>query len=257
MDRNLNKTSRRAGRRWPFLALGLAATALVAAWWFVPRAAEDLVTPEARPATSDVEREQPVAQPPQVVDAAPEPVVPGGPDIPGLESIVPKLDPGAISEAEMLGEGTWEVVDLEEVRRALPENLYWELSVPTEDPEIVEKRAAERRRWNDEWGKILSGNATEDEIQGYYDHRARLSGDYIEFVTYLLDHYGEDLPERDVGFLELARKLHAARLEEIPRKVEEAMERKRQQDEARARWLADQAAFEGTVPNEAADPPGE
>ena len=137
----------------------------------------------------------------------------------------------------------WAQVDLDAVRRAMPDNLYFKLSVPTKDEAVLAERAAERARWNDEYGKILSGTGTEEEIRAYYDQQARLSGDYVEFTTYLLDHYRDTLVGRDVGLLELARRLHLARLEEIPRKVEEANERKRQQDKARAEWLADEAAF--------------
>jgi hypothetical protein len=46
-----------------------------------------------------------------------------------------------------------------------------------------------------------------------------------------------------VSLLQLARRLHLARLEEIPRSLEQALERKSQQDEARARWQADERAF--------------
>jgi hypothetical protein len=139
----------------------------------------------------------------------------------------------------------WSVVDLEEVRRKMPDNLYFELAVPTKDEAVLEARAAERARWNVEYGKVLSGTGTEEEIRAYYDQRARLSGDYVEFTTYLLDNYREVLPERDIALLELARRLHLARLEEIPRQAEEAQERKRKQDEARAAWLADEAEFGG------------
>ena len=137
----------------------------------------------------------------------------------------------------------WSHVDLEEVRRVMPDNLYFKLSVPTKDEAVLAERAAERARWNTEYGKILSGTGTEEEIRSYYDQQARLSGDYVEFTTYLLDHYRSTLVERDVGLLDLARRMHLARLEEMPRKVEEARERKRLQDEARAEWLADEAAF--------------
>lgn len=143
----------------------------------------------------------------------------------------------------------WAQVDMDAVRAALPGNLYFELSMPTQDEAVLAERQAERARWNVEYGKILSGTATEEEITAYYDLRAKLSSDYIEFTTHLLDRYGDTLTARDVGLLGLARRLHAARLEEIPRKVEEALERKRQQDEARAAWLAGQAEFD------AADPP--
>jgi len=151
----------------------------------------------------------------------------------------------AESGPEMGGEvdGTWETVEMDEVRAALPDNLYWKLAVPTGDARIAEERQAERDRWNVEYGKMLSGTGSEDEIRAYYDFRARLSTDYVELTTYLLDHYREDLPARDVALLELARRLHLKRLEEVPRKIEEAFERKRQQDAAREAWLADEKAF--------------
>ena len=135
-------------------------------------------------------------------------------------------------------------VDLEEVRKQLPDNLYWKLSSPTHDAQVEEERDAERARWNVEYGKVLSGTATEDEIRAYYDRRAKLSGDYIEFATFLIDHYQDQVADQDLELLHLAIRLHRARLEEIPRKVEEAFERKRQQDAAREAWLADQADFD-------------
>ena len=143
----------------------------------------------------------------------------------------------------------WARVDLDEVRRAMPDNLYFKLSAPTQDETVEAERAAERARWNVLYGKMLSGTGTGDEIRSYYDQRARLSSDYLEFTTYLLDHYRDTLPERDVGLLELARRLHAARLQEIPRQVEEAFARKRRQDEARAAWLAGEADFAGDAPD--------
>lgn len=140
-------------------------------------------------------------------------------------------------------EAAWAKVDLEEVRRAMPDNVYWKMSAPTRDEQELERRQRERDHWNDEYGKVLSGTGSDEEIRAYYDQRARLSGDYVEFTTYLLDHYGEVLPERDVSLLKLARRLHLARLEEIPRSLEQALLRKDEQDAARARWQADERAF--------------
>jgi len=134
-------------------------------------------------------------------------------------------------------------VDLEEVRKAIPDNTYWKYSSPTKDEKVIEEREAERERWNVEYGKVLSGNASDDEIRAYYDQRAKLFGDYVEFASYLLDHYKEHLSEQDETLLNLALRLNRARLEEIPRKVTEAFERKRQQDAAREAWRADQAEF--------------
>ena len=45
--------------------------------------------------------------------------------------------------------------------------------------------------------------------------------------------------------LKLAIELHAARLEEIPRKIEEAHERRKAHEAARRAWLEDQKAFAG------------
>ncbi len=138
---------------------------------------------------------------------------------------------------------SWEAVDLDEVRRALPENIYWAISAPTDDPEEKDRRRAERDRWNVEYGKVLSGTGTEEEIRAYFDHRANLFGDYVELTTYLIDHYESVLPQRDVGMLMLARRLSLARLEELPRKIEEAMTRRDAQEKARNAWLADQESF--------------
>lgn len=188
--------------------------------------------PGQRPAGSEASGAQPA-----VAGAAPE----ARPPAPPLEDLGAA---GAAAELDGQEEfGSWEEVDLEVVRAAMPDNLYWKLSSPTQDAKIAAERAAQRVQWNVEYGKVLSGTATEEEIRAYYDHRARLSGDYIEFATYVLDHYQETLPERDVGLLMLARRLHQARLEEIPRRIEEAFQRKREQDAAREAWRKDQEKF--------------
>jgi hypothetical protein len=155
----------------------------------------------------------------------------------------PAGDPaGEVDDQDAIA-AAWASIDLDAVRQAMPDNLYFQLAAPTQDEAVLAERAAERERWNAAYGKILSGTGSEDEIRAYYDQRARLSTDYVEFTTYLLDHHRDTLPERDTALLELARRMHAARLEEIPRKIEEAFARKRQQDEARAAWLADEAEF--------------
>jgi len=141
--------------------------------------------------------------------------------------------------------GSWAGVDLEEVRRALPDNLYWQTSAPTEDLRELDRRAEERARWNVEYGKVLSNTATEQEIEAYYAHRQRVSEDAVEFANHLLNHYEEVLPPKDVGLLELAIELHMARLEEIPRQIADAQQRREAHAAARAAWLEEQAAFEG------------
>lgn len=224
-------------RRWPIgVAVAVVGLAVLALW------------PRTPPSPTPVERSgAPAAQakdelsaerarlPERVPDAAqPEAEV----DAPAAPEVVEDVD----IDGQPMG-GTWSNVDMDAVRAALPDNLYWQMSTPTTDEALIEERARERARWNVEYGKVLSGTGSEDEIRAYYDHKSRLSADYIELVTHLLDTYGSELPDRDVSLLQLARRLHLARLEEVPRKLEEAFERKRTQDAARAAWLADEAAF--------------
>lgn len=212
------------------------------------RGGEEAVTPVAPIAREPSRAPQPVGpegDPPQrsaVTTPAPAapPAEAESAGEPAAEETVE--DPDAMQDAIAAG---WASVDMEAVRAALPDNLYFKLAAPTKDEAVIEERAAERRRWNDEYGKVLSGTASEEEIGAFFDRRARVSTDYVEFTTYLLDHYRDTLHERDVALLELARRMHATRLQEIPRQVEEALVRKQQQDEARAAWLAGEAEFHG------------
>jgi hypothetical protein len=54
-----------------------------------------------------------------------------------------------------------------------------------------------------------------------------------------------------VGLLELSLKMHHARLQQMPRRVTEALERKQRQDGLREAWLADEKAFEQAQADEA------
>jgi hypothetical protein len=139
----------------------------------------------------------------------------------------------------------WAAVDLHALQVELPDNLYWKMAVPTKDQAILDERQAERDRWNVEYGKILSNTATADEIDTYYAYRYRLSSDYIQVATIILADYGDDLEQKDVGLLKIAIELHMARLEEIPRQIEEAHERCAAHERVRQEWLASQKEFTG------------
>jgi hypothetical protein len=127
-------------------------------------------------------------------------------------------------------------VDLAKLRERLPDNLYWELGVPTKDPSVLRKREEEGRRWNELYGKVLSNTATEQEIRQYYEHRRAVSEDYIQFANLVLQEYGPQLPEQERGMYELSIRMHRTRLEEIPRQIEDALTRKRDQDQRRESW---------------------
>jgi hypothetical protein len=165
----------------------------------------------------------------------------------------PADDPLAAAAGE--AEGSWAGVDLEEVRRALPDNLYWRTNAPTTDLRELDRRAEERARWNEEYGKVLSNTATEQEVDAYYAHRQRVSEDAIEFANHLLNHYEDALPAKDVGLLELAIELHLARLEELPRQIADAHRRREAHAAAREAWLDEQAAFAGDADPESAPDP--
>lgn len=131
-------------------------------------------------------------------------------------------------------------LDFESLRARTPKNLYWLLAAPTDDPGVLEARAAEKKRRNDQYGRVLSSTATREEIEDYYRYRRRLSEDYVEVSQLILDDHGDALAERDVGLLELTVALHASRLSEIPRKLDEALRRKEEYERVKAAWKAQQ-----------------
>jgi hypothetical protein len=125
---------------------------------------------------------------------------------------------------------------MEELRAKLPDNLYWKRDAPTADPEVLRQRDEEARQWNTLFGKVQAGDASEEEIQRYYDYRRKISEDYIAMASLMLTEYGERLPERDQGLIALSIRMHRDRLAEVPRQLDEARERKKLQDQRREEW---------------------
>lgn len=215
--------------RWQ-LPLGTAGVLVLAvgAWLvFAGPAPEDAAPPAAPPA--------PVAQAP-----APPPVFASTPAVPrakdgGLDLVgaataqvqaAPEEDPGPYP------------VDLEALRAKLPGNLYWDMDVPTKDPEELRRREDVKARWNALYGKVLSNEATEEEVHQYYDHRRQVSEDAIAFATTVLEDYGDKLPEEHRGLLELSVNMHRARLAEIPRQESEALSRREAHAQRQKEWRA-------------------
>jgi hypothetical protein len=137
----------------------------------------------------------------------------------------------------------WARIDFDEIRRALPDSTYWKMAFPTKDPALLEERERIRTEWNTQFGKVQSNTATDEEIDAYYADQQKLSNDYLEFLVYLAEHYGNEVPRGEIGALKLAGELHLARLEEIPRKIAEAKERHAAHEQARQAWLAEQRQF--------------
>jgi hypothetical protein len=142
----------------------------------------------------------------------------------------------------------WGRIDFDEIRRALPDSTYWKMAFPTKDPALLEERERIRAEWNVRFGKVQSNTATDEEIDAYYADQQQLSNDYIEFLVYLAEHYGNEVPRSEIGALKLAGELHLARLEEIPRKIAEAKERHAAHEKARQAWLEEQKQFATPAP---------
>ena len=119
-------------------------------------------------------------------------------------------------------------VDLEELRAKIPDNRYWELGVPTKDPEVARARAERARRENELFGRTQTGEATEPEVRAYYAERRRVSEDYLQLAQLVLAEKGDQLSERDRNLFAFSAKLHTDRLAQIQRDLVDALARRRQ-----------------------------
>ena len=133
-------------------------------------------------------------------------------------------------------------VDLTALRAKLPDNLYWELGAPTRDEAVLARRAEEEQRMNDLFGKVQSNTASVEEIHQYHDRRRAISEDYLRFAKLVLEDHGEDLSDEERGLYELSIKMNESRLRDIPRRVEDALDRKRRHDQRRAEWRGESHA---------------
>ncbi|WP_426753970.1 hypothetical protein [Myxococcus sp. Y35] len=199
------------------LALVLVAAALV----YALRPVAEPVAPEAA-APEPVPASPPVAHAPSPPShtPAPPPVDLTRPPEPVEDENTPKVHP----------------VDLQVIRAKLPDNLYWELAAPTQDPAVLERREAASRHWNELYGKVLSADATVEQIRDYYGHRRKMSEDFITFSEAVLSQYGEVLPERDRGLYELSIDMHRTRLAELPAQEQDALQRREAQERRREAW---------------------
>jgi hypothetical protein len=188
------------------------------------------------PAASDAKAENGVPVEPAAASAKRSIVEPPAP-----RRAAPPQDPVPYIEGELYGD-----LDLGEVRAALPDNLYWELGAPTKDPQVIEEREREKARRNEEYGRVLSGDASDEEVNAYYDYRERLSADYLEFADYVHRRFSDKLSDEFTGMLELAIKLNKERLAQIPADREDALERSRERAKIREQWQREQAEFADT-----------
>jgi hypothetical protein len=146
-------------------------------------------------------------------------------------------------------------IDLREARELMPDNLYWTLGAPTKDPQVLAERDQEKERRNQEYGRVLSGDASEEEVRAYYDYRRRLSSDYVEFAEFMQRRFKGKGPDEFQGMLDLALKLNAERLAQIPADEQDALERARERARIREEWQRQQADFAGVGEGPGGDRP--
>ncbi len=184
-------------------------------------------------------------EPPEVPDKPPRLVTTDG--APDTRAVKPNT---VLSNLLGIDESAWawHQIDLDSARSALPDNLFWTLAMPTDDPELLEARRQTRERWDRQFGQIQANTASEEDIQDYFAEREAISQDYVEIAGYLLEHYSEVLPERDIGMLGLARELHLERLAGYDRQQVEAQARRQAHAEVREQWLRDQALLDSATP---------
>lgn len=131
-------------------------------------------------------------------------------------------------------------LDLAWLRARLPGNRYWALGAPTDDVGVAAERAEVARRGNELYGKILSGTGTVADIESYFDERRSVLTDYSEVARVALEEGGEQLSEQDRNLFQLALKMDRERLDALPREHDDAIARKRLQDQRRADWKGSQ-----------------
>jgi hypothetical protein len=124
-------------------------------------------------------------------------------------------------------------LDLDRLRRQLPGSRYWRDDAPTDDPAAAQRRLDDERRWNALYGKVLSGTASESEIDLYFQRLRQRSEDYLQVAEAAL---AQNPPQRERALLTLAVRMNHERLASLPRERDEALARKRLQDQRRAAW---------------------
>jgi hypothetical protein len=140
-------------------------------------------------------------------------------------------------------------IDLREAKALMPDNIYWQQGAPTKDPEELARREAEKKKRNEEYGRVLAGDASEEEVQAYYDYKKRVSEDYLEFSEFMARRYKSTDHKEMVGLLDMAMKMHAEKLNQLPAELEDALARAREREKLREDWRRQKEEF-GDIPRQ-------
>ncbi|KZZ43687.1 hypothetical protein A3765_04810 [Oleiphilus sp. HI0130] len=147
----------------------------------------------------------------------------------------------------------WAKVDLDGIRDAIPNNLFWMMSAPTTDETVLAEREAKREALKVIETKMMARRATEQEIRDYYSYQTKLSEDYVIALTEIINRYGHVIPDEDYSGQALARTLHLSKLQEMPSKLTQALEQRQQFLSERAEWMADKDAYRAKLEAQAAE----
>ena len=169
----------------------------------------------------------------------------GNVDLPEQE-----IDPADAYDAKA---EAWAKVDLDEVRNAIPNNLYWTMSAPTTDEAMLAEREAKREELQTVETKMMARHATEQEIRDYYSYQTKLSEDYVIALTEIINRYGHVIPDDDYSGQTLARTLHLSKLQEMPSKLTQALEQRQQFLAEKSEWMADKDAYRAKLEAQAAE----
>lgn len=142
-------------------------------------------------------------------------------------------------------------IDLREAKALMPDNIYWQQGAPTKDPDELARREEERKKRNEEYGRVLAGDANEDEVRAYYDYNKRVSEDYLQFSEFMARRYKDSDHKEMVGLLDMAMKMHAERLKQLPAELDEALQRAREHAKAREDWARQKQEFGDVAPDPA------
>jgi len=144
----------------------------------------------------------------------------------------------------------WAKVDLEALKADMPNNLYWVLAAPTKDEQVLAERREIKEYWDKQRAQINANRASEKQIRDYFQHREQVTTDYIEFATSLLNRYHDVLPEEAYSFQVFARNLNLVLLQELPKKLNNALESRKKFIAQREEWLQDKQAYEAKLAQE-------
>lgn len=188
-----------------------------------PELPKGAVVESARPAEESTRADRPA---PTARDRGPRPAAaPGDDPVPYIEGLV------------------WGDIDLREARELMPDNLYWKYGAPTKDEAVLAEREAEKKRRNEEYGRVLAGDASEDDVKAWYEQRRRLAADYVEFAEFMQRKLRDSSNEQLRGMMDLALKMNAEKLRQLPAEMEDALARSRERAQIREEWRRQQQEF--------------